>query len=192
MKILTCVLLALISFSALAQKSHEQMIQEFLNQRKQMMKDVMKAFDDDSFFDDDFDDSSLFDQISKQGLSGFNGFNTRGKNIKIVEKINNDGTIIILITPANDKVKLDIETTVSFINIKSEQLNKTSSSHSQSSYSQSISIPRGFKAQAPSQEGKTIKIALVPTKSKSKIFYPKVKDNSNIKPIGKRKGEGTI
>jgi len=182
-----------------AQKSHDELIQDFLNQRNNMMEEVMKAFDDDSFFDDDFDNKNLFDQIKKQEFKGFSGFNTTGKNVKIEEKIERDGTIIILITPANDNVKLDIETTESLIKIKSETIEKVenknngnvSSSSSRSSYNQSISIPRGFKAQAPSQKGKTIRIALIPNKGNAKIFYPKVRKNDK-KPIGKRAGEGTI
>jgi HSP20 family molecular chaperone IbpA len=192
------ILLFNSSFSY-AQKSHDELIQEFLNQRKNMMEEVMKAFDDDSFFEDDFDNKNLFDQIRKQGFKDFNGFNKTGKNIKVEEKIERDGTILILITPANDNVKLDIETTETLIKIKSETMEKlenkkngnVSSSSSRSSYTQSISIPRGFKAQAPSQKGKTIKIALIPNKANAKIFYPKVRKNDK-KPIGKRAGEGTI
>jgi HSP20 family molecular chaperone IbpA len=198
-KFLFSFILILNSFSSYAQKSHDELIQEFLNQRQQMMEEVMKAFDDDSFFDDDFDDKSIFDQIQKQGFKDFGGLSRTGRNVKVEEKIESDGTINILITPVNENVKLDIETTDSLIKIKSETMDKVenknqgniSKSISRSSYTQSIAIPSGFNAQGPTQTGKTIKISLVPSKASSKVFYPKVK-KENKKPIGKRVGEGTI
>ena len=184
---------------SLAQKSQEELIQDFLNQRQQMMEEVMKAFDDDSFFEEDFDDKNLFDQIQKQGFRGFGGLSKTGRNVKVEEKIDNDGTINILITPVNENVKLEIETTDRAIKIKSETMDKVqnknqgsvSNSISRSSYTQSIAIPNGFSAKEPTQLGKTIKISLIPLKARSKVFYPKVKPNSK-KPIGKRSGEGTI
>lgn len=196
MKTIFIFFCTIISLEAFGQKTHDELIQEFLEQRKQMMEKVMKAFDDDSFFDDDFDDSGLFDQIRKQGFKGFNGFNSSGNNVKIVEKVEDDGSMSILITPKNESVKLDIETTDHFIKIKSEMMEKVenqqgksfSSNISRSSFTQSIRIPNGFEAQNPTAQGKSIKIVLVPKDTSIiKSSYPKGK-----KPIGKRPGEKAI
>ena len=66
MKTIIGFIFVLSSLSVFAQKSHDELIQDFLQQRKQMMEEVMKAFDDDDFFKDDFDDNGFFDQIKKQ------------------------------------------------------------------------------------------------------------------------------
>lgn len=196
-KIFIAILILCSSLSSWAQKSHEEILQDFLKQRKAMMEQMMKAFDDDAFFSDDFDDDKLFDSLQKNGISGFRGFNTSGKNVKVEENIQKDGSIDVLITPQNKNVKLDIQTTKNSIVIKSETheevKNESQSgmtqSISRSSYSQSVSIPDGYEAKSPVQVGDSIKISLRPSKSSKKIIFKKDDDK---KPIGKRRGEETI
>ena len=53
MNFILCIFIALTPITY-AQNSHDEIIQRFLDQHKKMMKDIMKAFDDDEFFNDDF------------------------------------------------------------------------------------------------------------------------------------------
>ena len=96
----------------------------FIEQRKKMIEGIMKAFDDDEFFKGDADafDDKMFDQIRKQGFRGFQGFNSSGNNVKVEEKIEEDGSISVIITPKSKNIKLDIQTTNDQIVIKSERM----------------------------------------------------------------------
>tara|TARA_Y100000385_G_scaffold265208_1_gene299288 strand:+ start:254 stop:880 length:627 start_codon:yes stop_codon:yes gene_type:complete len=175
----------------------DKIVQQFLEQRKKMMEEVMKAFDDDEFFkrgDDSFDDK-MFDQIRKHGFRGFQGFSSSGNNVKVEERVEKDGSISVIITPKNEKIKLDIKSTKDQIVIKSEMMsdveNKnaqvTTKSYSKSSYSQTIRIPNGFEAQSPKAKDKSIIIKLTP-KAKGK-FKP---DSKGRVPVQKGYGEETI
>lgn len=199
MKTLFLIFILLISSSVFAQKSHDELLQDFLKQRKAMMEQMMKAFNDDDFFKDDFDDDGMFEALKQNGLQGFRNFHSQGGNVKIEEKAQQDGSIDVLITPQNENIKLDIQTKNNMITVKSETMEKvenqdqggnSSSSMSRSSTSQMVRIPNGFTAQNPVQEGKTIKISLIPESGKKSIIktnYPK-----GVKPIGKAHGEDTI
>lgn len=191
------ILVIASSLNAWAQKSHDEILQDFLKQRRAMMEQMMKAFDDDAFFNDDFDDDKLFDALQKHGIGGFKGFNSSGKNVKVEENVKKDGSIDVLITPLKKNVKLDIQTTSHSIIVKSEMHEEIknesqsgiSKSISRRSFSQSVSIPNGYTAQSPVQEGDSIKISLLPMKnSKDKVF----KSIDNKVPVGKQKGEDTI
>lgn len=184
--------LFLISNYSIAQ-TREEIIEEFKRERAIMMEEIQKIFAEefsgaDSFFGDS-DMDSLFDQRSITG---------GGNNISVEQKYEKDGSISILITPKNKNVNLDINTKNNMITIKSEtkveqvdeQSGNKSKSVSMSSFSKSISIPSGYKAKNPTQEGETIKIALIPQDKIKKLMVPK-KEDSKV-PIGKRPGEDTI
>lgn len=199
MKIIILVISSFIILKSFAQQPDDadRVVQQFLEQRKKMMEEIMKAFDDDDFFkrgNDAFDDK-MFDQIRKHGFRGFQGFNSTGNNVKVEEKMEKNGSISVIITPKNEKIKLDIKTTKDQIVIKSQMMsdieNKNSQgstrSYSQSSYSQTIRIPRGFEAQNPKAKDKSIIITLIP-KAKGK-FKP---DSKGRVPVQKGYGEETI
>ncbi len=187
MKLIT-IFLILISFSSYAQ-TRDEIIEEFRKERSQMMKEIMKMFKDDDFMQDDFFGSDMhpFDNIEHLKKIG-------GENISIEERSEKDGSISIIITPKNKDISLDISTENNQITIKSEtkieettkENGNSSTSVSNSRSQRSISIPAGFKALSPKQEGEGIKISLVPAKSKVKRIY---KDKF---PVKKRAGEVTI
>lgn len=199
MKAIILILNFLIMTSSFAQQGDDadKVVQQFLQQRKKMMEDIMKAFDDDDFFKESneaFDDK-MFEQIRKHGFRGFHGFSSSGNNVKVEEKVEEDGTISVIITPKNENIKLDIKTSKDQIHIKSEKISKIenkskegiSKSYSQSSYSQTIQIPNDFEAQDPKARGKSIVIVLIP-KAKGK-FKP---DSKGRVPVQKGYGEETI
>lgn len=181
--------------SAWAQNSHDEIIHKFLEQRKNMMEDIMKAFDDDEFFKDDFFDDEMMDALKQFGLGGFKGFQGRGNNISVQERMEKDGSISVVITPKQKDAKLDIVTKENSIVIKSEvkveeenvQGQSRSKTISTRSFSQSVAIPQGYKAQNPKKEGESIVISLVP--NKKNILKP---DNKGRMPIQKAPGEETI
>lgn len=189
---LILVFIMLFSFNTYAQ---DAVIQQFLEQRKKMMEEIMNAFEDDEFFKDDFSDDGLFDSIRKHGFKGIRGFKSSGNNVKIEERIEKDGSISVVITPNNKNIKLDIKTQNNKIEIKSEVIenienkNKSgsSSSYSKSSYTRTISIPNGFTAKDPYQESKSIIISLVP---KNKNQFKPI-SNGRI-PIKKMLGDEAI
>jgi len=202
MKIIISLLISMFALSSFAQtESDKEILQQFFQQRKQMMEEVMKAFDDDAFDDDAFfnkdffDDDQLFDSLKKKGFGNIDRFSQKGNNVKVQERIEKDGSISIVITPANKHLKLDINTTKDSIKIKSEMMfveskkSKSQSlrSSSRSTSSQTIRIPFGYIALDPTQEGKSIKISLIP---KSKKYVKPNKDGQV--PIQKRRGEKTI
>jgi len=172
-------------------KTHSDLMEDFLNQRQKMMESVFKAFDDDDFFKDDvFPDT---------GISGFaQGMPSMGGQIKIDQKEESDGSISIMITPENEGMSLDIDTKDDFITIKSEtkiidkkdQNGNTFQSQSISRSSRSISIPPGYKAKTPEAVGKSIKISLVPDEDIKKLPSPGHK-NGRV-PIMKSPGDETI
>lgn len=188
------VLILLFSATVFSQDADE-VIQQFLEQRKQMMEQIMKAFDDDDFFKGDAFDDQMFDQIRKHGLGGFHGFNSTGHNVKVEEKVEKDGTISVIITPQNKNLKVDIKTTEDQIVITSEMMEKVENqnkqgsmqSYSKSSSSQSVRIPNGYIAQTPKAKNQSVVITLVP-KDKSK-FKP---DSKGRIPIQKKQGDETI
>lgn len=200
MKKIFFIILLLFSVTFMAQalaQNADEVIEQFLQQRKKMMEQIMKAFDDDDFFKDEFFDDSdkMFDQLKKQGLGGFHGFNSTGHNVKIEEKVQKDGTISVMITPQNKNLKVDIKTTDNQIVIRSEMLSEvenqnkqgTSKSYSKSSSTQTIQIPYGYHAKTPKKQGESIVISLVP-KEKSH-FKP---DSKGRIPIQKSPGDETI
>ncbi|MEX1100242.1 MAG: hypothetical protein WEB87_07440, partial [Bacteriovoracaceae bacterium] len=106
--------------AAFAQNTHDEIIQRFLEQRKSMMEDIMKAFDDDEFFKDDFFQDDLFESLRQHGLGGFKGFSGIGNNISVEERMEKDGSISVIITPKDKNTDLNIETTDDKITIKSQ------------------------------------------------------------------------
>src|SRR5690554_3985354 len=162
MKKLIAILMMLIGTQALAQDSHNEIIQRFLEQRKRMMEDIMKAFDDDEFFKDDFFDNDIFESLRREGLSAFQGFQGGGKNVSVEERMEKDGSISVVITPQSEDIQLDIETKEDRIVIKSEmrveeesvQGQGRSKSISTRSFSQTVAIPQGYEAKKPAKEGK--------------------------------------
>ena len=173
----------------------DRVVQQFLEQRKRMMEEIMKAFDDDDFFRDSGFNDKVFDQIRKHGFRGFEGFNSSGNNVSVQERMEKDGSISVIITPKNKNIKLDIQTTKDKIVIKSEMMEKienknsqgASMNYSKSSYSQTIAIPSGFTAKNPTQKDKSIVISLVP---KDKGYFKP--DSKGRVPVQKKDDEETI
>lgn len=199
MKTIIFLITILIATNVLSQGQDDtdKVIQQFLEQRKKMMEGIMKAFDDDEFFksgNEAFDDK-MFDQIRKHGFHGFQGFNSSGNNVSVEEKVEKDGSISVIITPKNKKIKLDIQTNKDQIVIKSQRMSEVENknkegitrNYSQSSYSQTISIPNGFEAKDPKAQGKSIVINLFP-KAKG-LFKP---DKKGRVPVQKSYQEDTI
>lgn len=182
MKSLFLILSFLFILPVCAEPSHNEIIEKFLNQRKKMMESLMKAFDDDDFFKEDFfSDKDLFDSFK------FKGFQGQGDNVKIEEVMEKDGTISLFITPLNKDTNLDINTDAQSITIKSSTKKEEGNSMSQSSFSKMISIPEGYTATPPTKDGDRIKIGLVPSKKNP------LKPNKDGRiPIPKMKGEKTI
>lgn len=179
---MTLILLGLFSISAFAQNSEprtqEELLEEFMRQRREMMKSMMdmmnEAFEEDDFFrmDDSFG--------MPQSLKG------TGENVSVEEKYEDDGSITILIKPQSKNVNLDIKTQDNRITISSEIRQETTgdengssfSSYSMSSSTKSIGIPEGYQAKNPEAIEGAIKISLVPNK--------KIKDAS---PLNKKRSE---
>lgn len=189
-------LITFSSFSLMAQDSHDQLIQKFIEQRREMMEQMMKAFDDDDFFnDEDFGGDKVFDQLKKHGIGGFGTFKTTGNNVAVEEKMNDDGSIDVIITPKTENINLDIQTKENSITIKSEtrveEKNEDQMGSSQvfssSSFSSSVRIPDGYTAQNPKQVDKSIVITLVPDKENKLL-----KDKDGRVPLKKRKGDKVI
>ena len=198
MRLLIFIFTLILSLNVFAQTNDnaDKVVQQFLEQRKKMMEEIMKAFEEDDFFKGrDLFDDKMFDQIRKHGFKGFEGFNAGGNNVQVEEKVEKDGSISVIITPKNKNIKLDIKTTNNHIVIKSEMMadieNKneqgTSRSYSRSSYSQTIAIPTGFDAKDPVKKGESIVISLVPKEKGN--FKP---DNKGRVPVQKGYGEETI
>lgn len=176
-------------------QSHDEILQRFLEQRKRMMEEIMKAFDDDKFFQDDFFTDDLIEDFRNQGLGGFKGFKGAGEHISVEEKMQKDGSIDVVITPKNKDTKLDIETKDDSITIKSEvRIEEKSAGNGQRSnfssirsFSQTVSIPHGYKAQTPEKKGESIIISLVP--DDDNILKP---DENGRTPVKKAPGQQTI
>ena len=193
---------------AFAQKSHDEILQQFLKQRKQMMEQIMKSFDDDSFFKD-FDDTfgdkfedDFFKQFKQRGFGGIQGFEHSGDSVSVEEKVADDGTISIIIRPKSKDIKLDIQSTDDQIIINSETVVKEetqseegqSQSFYKSSSSRSVTIPEGYHALPAEPLDGGLKIRLV---QKDKNYFKKQAQDSKVPesektPVGKRQGEETI
>lgn len=189
------ILIFIFSTAVLAQDSHDEIIQRFLEQRKKMMEEMMRAFGDDGFFSDDFDDNKVFEALKNNGVGGFGQFKSMGQNVTVEEKMQNDGSIDVIITPKSENVDLNIETKDNRIVIKSEtRVEENNDSQggnskvfSSSSFSRSVSIPDGYKAQTPKQKDNSIIITLKPS---SENLLQKSKDGKT--PLKRRKGEKVI
>jgi len=191
------IFLLLLSQFTYAQQSHDEIIQRFIEQRKQMIEEMTKAFDDDAFFSDDFKADQLFDSIQKSGIAGFK---SGERNVKVEEKVKDDGSIDVVITPQSENVNLDIETKDNRISIKSEMRVKekkesdqgSSQVLSHSSFSRSVSIPDGFTASSPKQVDKSIVITLVPNEGQEiKVIEPSGAQDKKV-PLKRRNGEKVI
>lgn len=200
MRLLAIISILICSFHSFAQ-TREELIEEFQRERAKMMQEIMKMFQDDfsgadSFFDD-------FDDMDMDTLFNNRSFTGGGANVSVEQKYEDDGSMTILITPKNENVSLDIQTTDNMITIKSEtrveqtdeQGTNRTKSYSRSSFTKSIGIPTGYVAQKPVPEGKSIKIVLSPKDQMKKIVVPKSTKKEKPKPkqekipIGKRPGE---
>ena len=107
------VILAVLitSFNTYSQDDEtDKIVQQFLNQRKVMIEEIMDAFDDDVFLKNRFTDDTLFDALRKKGFSALPNSRHSNDNVKVEEKAQKDGSILVIITPKNKKIKLDIKT----------------------------------------------------------------------------------
>jgi HSP20 family molecular chaperone IbpA len=159
------LILSTILSTAFAQKTHDQILEDFLESRRQMMEKMMKAFDEDDFFKNDFQ------TFPKQDAS-----------IKIEQITEKDGKQYIVITPQSKDINFDLDVTDSEVKVKGtvkvEEKNTDNQSQSFSSYnsqfSQIFPIPLDKKALSPKQEGESIKIELVPLKDeRTPVSKPK-------------------
>lgn len=199
MRIFTLLMTCIFSLSLFAQ-TREELIEEFRRERAKMMNEIMKMFQDDFSGSDTF-----FDDMDMDSLFSDRSFMGGGQNVSVEQKYEKDGSISILITPKNENVSLDIQTTESMITIKSEtkveqvddENGNTTKSYSMSSFSKSISIPSGYTAQKPVAAGKSLKIVLMPKSGMKNIITPKNSQKIAPKkqekvPVGKRPGEETL
>jgi HSP20 family molecular chaperone IbpA len=173
-----------------ASSEREKMMEEFMKGRKQMMDKMLDAFGKDDFFADDMNDDFFKSILGDRFKKLRSGFEPRANLVSINEIKNSDGTIDIFIKPKDKSVQLDIETKDQMIIIKGKQLEKiettnnerSSTSMSQSSFSNSVQIPFGYRAGNPEAEGDKVKITLSPKK---------LNPGGKI-PIQKRSGEDTL
>lgn len=189
MKLIFVLFLSVMTLNSYSQnKTHSEMLEDFLQQRKKMMEEMMKAFEDDDFFKDDFLGDSF------RNLKGFSGM---GEKIKIEQNQKSDGKIEVVITPLQENIDMDIQTENNYITIKTktrieekkEDGDSFFSSHSMSSSSRSIRIPDGYKASVPEAKGKSLLITLTPSAEMKKIVLP---DSNGRVPVQKRVGEKSI
>jgi HSP20 family molecular chaperone IbpA len=172
------------------QSDREKMMAEFMKSRKRMMDTMLDAFGEDEFFkegmEDDFFKSILGDRFKKLD----SGFGNQKSLISINQVRNKDGSIEVFIKPKDESVQLDIETKDEAIVVKGKHMEKienknnghVSTSMSQSSFSNSIRIPFGYKAGEPEAIKDQIKIVLSPNR---------VNPAGKV-PVGKRNGENTL
>ena len=178
-------------------QTRDEMIKNFMEQRKQMMKQMIQMFQDDfsndSFFNDDFDPFS--------GMGQMKSFNKQGNSVEIKEEYKKDGTIEYTVIPKDKNMTLDIQTTDSSITIKTEtkveqvdeQNGNQVKSYSSSSSSQIINAPEGYTVKKPENSSDGVKITLVPTGKVQKVINaPKIDKKKKLMPIGKMPGEETI
>lgn len=188
----TCFLffLFLVSFpfNVSAQSDSEKMLQDFMESRRQMIKKMMDSFGNDDFFNDDMDDDFFNSMIGDR--KALFGSRFGGSLVSIKQVKNDDGTIDVFIKPKDKSVQLDIQTKEQMIVVKGKQMEKIenenngniSRSMSQSSFSNSVSIPFGYKASSPEAVDDQIKIVLSPEK---------ISPSGKV-PIGKRAHEDTL
>lgn len=194
MKTIGIILISLFLISGFSQ-SREELRKQLREERRQMMRKMIQMFNDDFSNDPFFDDDS--------DPFGGSHFSTRGRNVEISEKLQDNGDIHINIKPTKKNIQLDIQTTEEAITIKSELKVEEESkdeggsrfkSFSSSSFSQTIGIPRGYKVKSstPGKEG--ILIILSADSKMRKIVQPKKSKKYMPKkvPLGPRQGEDYI
>lgn len=154
-------------------QTREDFIENFMKERKEMMKKM------DEMVKSAMNDNDSFDYESKSSV-----------NINQIKE--NDGTISIYIGPTNKNVDLKIKSTDSLIKVTTrsnfrEQKGESSSRSvfsSSSSSSQIISIPDGFKA-LPAQTTEDDRLLIKLVKHKGKIRSIKNKQDFSRLPIKK-------
>ena len=185
-------MLLILSFPILAQNHTEKFIEEFMKQRKAMVEEINKAFEAHEMeMDKIFNDEDFLKGFRSGNMSELRGFRGIGPDFTIEERTTEAGEMAIFITPKNKNVTLDIQTHEDRISISSEtkveeetkdKSGNVSSSYSSSSYTRSIGIPFGYKAEDPKAEGESVVIVL-----------KKLKETNNGRvPIKKGKDEETL
>ncbi len=204
MKLLS-VLLLVFPLTLFAQ-TRDELIKQFMEERKQMMQQMMKIFQDDfsddSFFDDSFDMSG--------SLGAGKKFQTQGENVELKENYNDDGSIDILILPKNKNMTLNINTKNNTISIdaemkveeKTEKEGQVYTTYSTSKFSRQIGVPQGYNVKEPEAIDQGYKISLIPTgDAKKYIINPskskpestqKAAESKDLKPIKQAPGEEAI
>ena len=104
-KFLFLISLSILGFSLWGQTpsdnegQRQKLLKQFMQERKQMMKQMIDMFQDDfssdSFFNDDFDP---FKKMGGHQLS-------QGRNVSITEDFQENGDIHIKVTPKNKNIK---------------------------------------------------------------------------------------
>jgi HSP20 family molecular chaperone IbpA len=199
MKALIFLLTSFLSFNLWAQKDHDQIIRDFLEQRRRMMEEMMKHFNDDFFNNDDFD---------KMGGEKFFGLSSGSQGVRVERRTEKDGSIVLEIIPESKDVQFEINTDNQNVTIKGKVSNKVDSKSQtggksqsvfESSFQQSYSIPYGYKALNPEQKGDSIILKLVPSKDAKKLPQmksinpaPKKEESEDLIPIDPNPGDITI
>lgn len=172
MKTILLITTTIFSLNLFAQKDHDQILRDFLEQRRKMMEQMMKHFDDDFFkMDDDIKD------FGKLPGNKVMEFSSNDQAVKVERKQNADGSIELHITPKDKNVEFEINTDKDMVTIKGkstfaqkdESKKGMTSSTIQSSFQQSYGIPSGYKALDPVQQDETIILKLVPKDSSTQI-----------------------
>lgn len=186
------IFLMIFSINTIAQ-TREEILQQFMEERKIMMEQMIEMFQND------FESDSFFQSDVPDSLNSFGG-KTLGNNFQIEEKEERDGSISIIITPQTENMSLDIQTKDNSIIITSEMKVEESNeqgeqrfkSFSKSSSSKVVNIPKGFTAKAPIVEGKGFKISLIPSSKVDSTSKKKYFKKKGMVPIGKMPGEDTL
>jgi len=197
MKFITFLVL-FFSFSSYSQTA-EEIFEQMIKEREQMMGKISQMFADDDFF------------------SGFDNLRAFQSGVSVNKVQEDDGSISVLIVPTDQNMKLDISTSASSIKItaktvveeKNDDDQSKSFFSSSSSSTQIVSIPEGYSASEPKkQDDGSMKIVLSPGKGiATQNHYSKSYENDATEtdqdsgsgflndgriPIGKAPGESTI
>lgn len=155
------ILILLCCNLSFANEDRRQMIEDFLKQRDKIMKGMVDSFGDDSFFSGQsmFSDD-LLEKFDKN-LFGQSKFATQ---VTISQVRQENGDIMVSITPKSKNIKLDIQTTDDLLTVTSKTLMEQEDESdrgkavikSMSSSSQSIAIPTGYKLSSPKAQGDSV------------------------------------
>jgi HSP20 family molecular chaperone IbpA len=181
------LVILLLSQSVVFAQNDDEVIRQFREQRKRMMKQIQDMMGDD-FFDDGMDSdffgpNSIFGDVKRSPDA-----------IKVEETYDEDGNYVVFIMPTDPSTKLDIKTTDKMISISGQQMRddevtqngNTSRSRVQSQFSRTIMVPNGYTVKGPEQVGKKLKFTMIPKKARPQ------RRQDGTTPIQKAPGDQSI